>query len=197
MRKTTRDRVAFCDLKKTRTNRVDALRQRILVVRGQRVMLDRDLALLYGVTTKQLNQQLKRNRSRFPQDFAFQLNFEEARQIGASRSQIVTLKKGQNIKYRPHVFTEHGAIMLAGVLNSHVAVQASVYVVRAFVLMRTALAEYAHLSRRIDILEAKSDGRFKAVFDAIRDLMMLPARPRRRIGFVEVSRRPHRKTKNR
>jgi hypothetical protein len=108
----------------------------------------------------------------------------------------VTLKKGQNIKYRPHAFTEHGAIMLASVLNSRVAVQASVYVVRAFVQMRTALAKYAHLSRRIDTLEAKCDGGFKAVFDAIRDLMMLPARPLRQIGFVEVSGRPRGRLKN-
>ncbi len=176
---------------------VDSLTEQIFVVRGQRVMLDRDLAQLYGVTTKQLNQQLKRNRPRFPKDFAFRLTFEEARQIEASRSQIVTLKKGQNIKYRPHAFTEHGAIMLASVLNSRVADQASVYVVRAFVQMRTALAEYAHLSRRIDTLETKYDGRFKAVFNAIRDLMMLPEKPRRQIGFVEVSRPPRGRQKDR
>jgi hypothetical protein len=195
MRKSAKFKVAKCDLEKQRINHVDSLREQIFAVRGQRVMLDRDLAQLYGVTTKRLNEQLKRNRSRFPKDFAFRLTFEEARRISASRSQIVTLKKGQNIKYRPHVFTEHGAIMLASVLNSPVAVQASVYVVRAFVQMRTALAEYAHLSRRIDALETKCDASFKAVFDVIRDLMMLPTRRRRQIGFVEVSRRPRRRAK--
>jgi hypothetical protein len=169
--------------------RIELLKQQIFAVRGERVMLDHDLARLYGVSTKHLNQQLKRNTSRFPKDFAFQLIFQEAKQIATSRSQIVTLKKGQNIKYRPHVFTEHGAIMLATVLNSRIAVKASIYVVRAFVQMRATLAEYAGLSRRIDVLEAKYDGRFKAVFDAIRELMMLPARPQRRIGFVEASKR--------
>ena len=184
----TKFKVANSGLKNKRMNRVDSLREQILVVRGQRVMLDRDLALLYGVTTKQLNQQLKRNRSRFPKDFAFRLTFEEARRR-ASRSQIVTLKKGQNIKYRPHVFTEHGAIMLASVLNSSVAVKASVYVVRAFIQMRAALAEYKHLVRRIDALEEKYDGRFKAVFEAIRELMVPAVTTVGKIGFVRPARR--------
>jgi hypothetical protein len=101
--------------------------------------------------------------------------------------QNATLKKGQNIKYAPHVFTEHGAIMLATVLNTRVAIQASVYVVRAFVQMRTALAEYAHLSRRIDALAEEYDGKFKAVFDAIRELTLVPAPPKRPIGFLSNS----------
>lgn len=133
-----RTKVAKCDLEETRIDPIDAVKQQIFVIRGQRVMLDHDLAQLYGVTTKQLNQQLKRNRSRFPKDFAFRLTLAEAREITASRSQNVTLKKGHNIKYPPDGFTEHGAIMLASVLNSRVAVQASVYVVRAFVQMRAA-----------------------------------------------------------
>jgi hypothetical protein len=172
-------KVAKCNLKET-----ERVRQQILVVRGHRVMLDGDLAKLYGVTTKQLNQQLKRNLTRFPRDFAFQLTLDEAKDIARSRSQIVTLNRGQNIKHRPHVFTEHGAIMLAGVLNSKVAVQASIYVVRAFVQMRTALAEYGALSRRIDSLEATYDGRFQKVFEAIRALITLPEKPQPRIGFI-------------
>jgi hypothetical protein len=118
-------------------------------------MLDRDLAHVYGVTTKRLNQQFNRNRHRFPKDFAFELTLREAKTIAASRLQNATLKKGQNIKHCPHVFTEHGVIMLASVLNSRIAVRASVHVVRAFVQMRAALAGYGHLSRRIDALEAK------------------------------------------
>src|SRR6266850_1906389 len=98
-------KVANCDLKQTRVDSIDAVKQQIFLIRGHRVMLDRDLAQLYGVTTKQLNQQLKRNRSRFPKDFAFRLTLAEAREITASRSQNVTLKKGHNIKYPPHVFT--------------------------------------------------------------------------------------------
>jgi phage regulator Rha-like protein len=182
-------KVAKCDLKESRVDHTDSVKEKIFVMRGHRVMLDRDLAQLYGVTTKRLNQQFTRNRNRFPTDFAFRLTLEEAKQIAASRLQNATLKKGQNIKHPPHVFTEHGAIMLASVLNSRVAVQASVYVVRAFVQMRAALMEYAQLSRRIDALEEKYDGRFKAIFDAVRGLMMPATREPRQIGFVRANRR--------
>jgi hypothetical protein len=182
MPKPMKFKVTNCDLKET-----ELVRKQILVARGHRVMLDGDLAKLYGVTTKQLNQQLRRNRHRFPEDFAFRLTLAEAKELEASRSQIVTLKKGQNIKHPPHVFTEHGAIMLASVLNSKTAVQASIYVVRAFVQMRAALAEYGALSRRIDSLEATYDGRFQKVFEAIRALITLPEKPQPRIGFVGKS----------
>lgn len=166
---------------------INAVKQQIFIARGQRVMLDSDLAKLYGVTTKRLNQQLKRNRKRFPSDFAFRLTMGEAKTIVASRSQIVTLKKGQNIKYAPHVFTEHGAIMLASILNSSVAVQASIYVVRAFVQMRSALTSYAELAKRINELESKYNKRFQQVFNAIRALIEIPMPPRRPIGFIEGS----------
>jgi hypothetical protein len=163
--------------------------QQIVLIRGQRVMLDADLARLYGVTTKRLNQQFRRNRHRFPDDFAFQLTLVEAREVVASRLQNATLKKGQNIKHPPNVFTEHGALMLASVLNSKVAVQASIYVVRAFVRMRAALVEYAALSRRIDNLAATYDERFQEVFSAIRCLMATPSKPQRRIGFIGTGNR--------
>ena len=143
-----------------------------------------DLARLYGVTTKRLNEQLRRNRHRFPKDFAFQLTLAEAKEVAALRLQNATLKRGQHIKHAPHVFTEHGAIMLASVLNSKVAVQASIYVVRAFVQMRAALMEYGDLSRRIDALAATYDHRFQQVFTAIRDLMVIPDKSRRTIGFL-------------
>jgi hypothetical protein len=191
----TKFKVTNCDLKQTRIDHIDAVKQQIFLIRGHRVMLDRDLAKLYGVMTKQLNQQLKRNRTRFPEDFAFRLTFAEAKQIAALRLQNATLKRGQHIKHPPHVFTEHGAIMLASVLNSRSAVQASVFVVRAFVQMRAALIEYAHLSRRIDALEQKYDGKFKAVFDAFRELMMLPVKQGRQIGFVQASDRDRKEKK--
>jgi len=179
MPKPMKTKVANCDLEETAR-----VRTKILVVRGHRVMLDGDLSKLYGVTTKRLNEQLRRNRHRFPEDFAFRLTLEEAKELAALRSQNATLKRGRHIKHAPHVFTEHGAIMLASVLNSKVAVQASIYVVRAFVQMRAALAEYGTLSRRIDNLEAAYDGRFQKVFEAIRALITLPEKPQPRIGFV-------------
>ncbi|MBI4473821.1 MAG: ORF6N domain-containing protein [Acidobacteria bacterium] len=169
-------------------DQVDDVKQHIIVARGQRVMLDHDLARLYGVTTKQLNQQLKRNRKRFPADFAFRLTLGEAKEIAALRSQNVTLKRGRHIKHAPHVFTEHGAIMLGSVLKSKVAMEASIYVVRAFVKMRTALMEYAELARRIDELEARYDHRFQQVFEAIRSLIALPSKPKRPIGFIQTRR---------
>jgi len=187
--KRAKTKPANCELEQTRTDHIESVKRQIFVVREQRVMLDRDLAALYGVTTKQLNQQLKRNSKRFPQDFAFRLTLAEGKQIAALRSQNVTLKRGQHIKHPPHAFTEHGAIMLASVLNSAVAVQASIYVVRAFVQMRTALMETADLSRRIDDLEAKYDHRFQKVFEAIRGLIAPPAGPNRQIGFIAASQR--------
>ena len=102
----------------------EVIERRILVLRGHRVMLDRDLAELYGVQPKRLNEQVKRNRDRFPEDFMFQLTLEEGKAVMLSRSQSATLNRGENVKYRPYVFTEHGAVMLANVLRSPVAVRA-------------------------------------------------------------------------
>jgi hypothetical protein len=181
-----RSKVAKCDLEKSRA---DAVTQHIFTVRGQRVMLDHDLARLYGVTTKRLNEQLRRNRKRFPADFAFRLTLTEAKELAASRSQIATLKKGRNIKYAPYVFTEHGAIMLASVLRSRIAIQASIYVVRAFVKMRVALTDYGDLTRRIDELEVRYDRGFQEVFEAIRALIAIPDAPARPIGFIAARRR--------
>jgi len=125
---------------------------RILEIRGQRVLLDSDLAALYGVTTKRLNEQVRRNADRFPADFILELTNQE---VAASRSQIATLNKGRghNLKYRPLAFTEHGAIMAATILNSPRAAQMSVYVVRAFVKLRQALVSNAAITRRLEILE--------------------------------------------
>lgn len=164
-------------------------------VRGHRVMLDSHLAALYGVSTKRLNEQVRRNRDRFPDDFMFVLTAEEgarlksqfatSRDDSALRSQNATLKKGrgQHRKYLPYVFTEHGAVMLANVLRSRVAVEASIQVVRAFVQLRELAMTHAELARRLDELERKYDAQFKVVFQAIRELMAPPDLPRKRIGF--------------
>jgi hypothetical protein len=180
-------KVTKCDLEKA-----EDVKQQIFVAGGQRVMLDHDLARLYGVTTKRLNEQLRRNLDRFPEDFAFRLTLVEAKELAASRSQNATLNRGHNIKHAPHVFTEHGVIMLASVLNNKVAVEASIYVVRAFIKMRAALVEYGDLSRRIDALAATYDHRFQQVFTAIRDLMAIPDKSQRTIGFVKGSKRQRR-----
>lgn len=150
---------------------------KILTIRGIRVLLDADLASLYGVSTKAFNQAVRRNRARFPADFAFQLTDVEAK---ASRSQIVTLNvgRGRNLKYLPLVFTEHGAIMAATILNSPRAVQMSVYVVRAFVELRAMSASNAALARKLEALEksvaaldSETRQRFDQVYEAILGLM--------------------------
>jgi hypothetical protein len=169
----------------------------ILAVRGLRVMLDSDLAKIYGVTTKALNQAFKRNLSRFPKDFAFQVSEEELKCL---RSQFVTSKTGRGgSRYLPWVFTEHGAIMLASVLNSARAVEMSVSVVRAFVLMREQLAAHKELSRKLDELETRVSGHDEAIqnlFEAIRQLVEAPpaALPedRRKIGFMREANTPYR-----
>ena len=165
---------------------VEQIGRSILILRGQRVILDRELAAIYGSTTKRLNEQVKRNRDRFPEDFMFQLTAEEA---DRSRSQIATLKngRGQNIKYRPYVFTEHGAIQAANVLNSPRAIAMGVYVVRAFVQLRELLASNTALARKLYELEGKlknHDEAITAILSAIRELMNPPPPKRRPIGFT-------------
>lgn len=162
---------------------VERIEKAILSIRGEKVMLDSDLAELYGVETKALNQAVKRNATRFPADFMFQLTQEEHDDLVRLRSQIVTLKRGEHRKYLPYAFTEHGALMLANVLNSERAAQTSVMVVRAFVRLRQMLASNAELARKLAALENKYDAQFKIVFDAIRQLMSPPEPKRREIGF--------------
>lgn len=154
----------------------------ILLIRGQKVLLDSDLAALYRVATKSLNQAVRRNPERFPPDFMFELTIDEARLL---RSQSVTLKRGpgQHRKYRPHAFTEQGVAMLSSVLRSPRAVRVNVEVMRAFVRLRRLLESNAGLASKLDALEAKYDGHFKVVFEAIRGLMVPPEKVRRRIGF--------------
>jgi len=158
----------------------------IILIRGHRVMLDADLAVLYGVTTKRLNEQVRRNRPRFPKDFMFQLTSEEGAFL---RSQIATSNKGRGgRRYAPYAFTEQGVAMLSTVLNSERAIQANIEIMRAFVRLRQILASNAQLARKLEALEKKYDAQFKVVFDAIRQLMA-PAEPsRQKIGFLAKER---------
>jgi hypothetical protein len=163
---------------------VEQIETMIYWIRGQRVMLDADLARIYGVSTARLNQQVSRNRGRFPEDFMFQLTRGE---FDALMLQFATSKAGRGGRRKlPFVFTEYGAIMLASVLNSVIAVQASIQVVRAFVRLRALLATHKELAQKLTDLERKllhHDVQFRVVFDAIRQLMAPPRRKRRRIGF--------------
>ena len=160
---------------------VPDIASRIHTVRGQRVMLDSDLAAIYGVTTKRLNQQVSRNADRFPADFIFRLTREEAANL---RLQFATSSsEWGGSRYLPREFTEHGAVMLASVLNSQVAVAASIQVVRAFVQLRGFLATHKELARRLDEMEGKYDAQFRVVFQAIRELMEPPPPPSKQIGF--------------
>jgi len=159
----------------------------ILTIRGERVMLDRDLAEAYGVTTGALNQSVKRSRDRFPEDFLFRLTPDEAEEVRRSRSQSVILKRGQNIKYLPWAFTEHGALMAAAVLNSPRAVEMSVFVVRAFVRLREFARGHTEIAMRLDALEQRVTGHdedLREMFDALRALLTPSPRATREIGFA-------------
>jgi hypothetical protein len=160
----------------------ERIEKAIYLIRGEKVMLDRALASLYGVTTKVFNQAVKRHRERFPPDFMFQLSREESQAL-SSRSQFVTLKRGHNIKYRPYVFTEHGILMLSSILKSDRAIQVNIEVMRTFVRLRAMLASNTELAKKLEDLERKYDRQFKAVFDAIRELMTPAPTPVKPIGF--------------
>jgi ORF6N domain-containing protein len=160
---------------------VEKVGRAIILMRGEKVILDSDLARLYGVSTARLNQQVNRNADRFPGDFMFRLREEEFKDLIL---QNATSNKGRGGRRKlPYVFTEHGAIMAANVLNSPRAVQASVQVVRAFIQLRQLLASSADLARKLDTLESKYDHQFKIVFDAIRQLMTPPLPKGKQIGF--------------
>ena len=162
----------------------------IVTLRGQKVILDADLAELYDVPTKAFNQSVKRNADRFPEDFCFQLTAEEAGTVQRSRSQFVTLKRGQNFKYLPRAFTEHGAIMAATILNSPASVAMSVYVVRAFIQMREQIAANAQILKRLAEIDHKlleHDEALGIIWHKLQPLLAppptAPPLPRKRIGF--------------
>jgi ORF6N domain len=146
-------------------------------VRGHRVILDADLAHVYGVPTKRLNEQVRRNADRFPPDFLIQLTPSETKELQGLRSQFATLKRGKHIKYLPHAFTEHGAIMAANVLNSSEAIRMSVFVVRAFIKMREALMGRSELERRLLQIEnilLAHDESIRELYEQIRPLLLPP-----------------------
>jgi hypothetical protein len=155
----------------------------ILLIRGQRVLLDRDLAAMYGVTTGNLNKAVRRNLSRFPGDFMFQLTADEAE---ASRFQFGILKRGLNIKYLPYVFTQEGVAMLSGVLRSPRAEQVNIAIMRAFVRLRETLSLHKELAHKLSELERKienHDENIRTLFEAIHQLMTPPEPPHKEIGF--------------
>jgi hypothetical protein len=166
----------------------------IYIIRGQKVMFDFDLALIYGIETRVLNQAVKRQIQRFPSDFMFQLTEEE---FSILKSQIVISSsetdhlKSQNVISRwggrrtlPFVFTEHGTIMLANVLKSETAIQASILVVRAFVQLRSIIETNKDLAKKIEELESKYDQQFQVVFEAIKQLISKENKPRKKIGYL-------------
>jgi hypothetical protein len=162
----------------------DRIECRILVIRSHKVMLDADLAELYGVETKALTRAVRRNRERFPADFMFQLNIEE---FAILRRQFGTSSQWGGRRYSPLAFTEQGVAMLSSVLHSKRAVLVNVEIMRTFVRLRQILAAHADLQHRLDELEDKYDAKFKLVFEAIRQLMEPPEKPRKPIGFSAES----------
>ncbi len=165
---------------------VEMIEKKILLIHGEKVMIDADLADLYEVPVKTLNQAVKRNIGRFPADFMFQLSKEEDDSL---RSQFATLKKGRGAhrKYLPYVFTEQGVAMLSSVLNSERAVNVNIEIMRAFVKLRQMLASNAELMKKMTDLEKKYDEQFKVVFQAIYELMKPPEPKKRQIGFKAES----------
>ena len=158
----------------------ETIESKILLIRGKKVMLDKDLADLYGVTTKRLNEQVKRNIKRFPDDFMLTLTRKE---VTILRSQFATSSWGGR-RYMPCAFTEQGVAMLSTVLNSERAIQVNITIMRAFVELRRGVFTYESLKRKIDTMEKKYDGQFQVVFTALKKLMEPPPeKPKRRIGF--------------
>lgn len=182
----------------TKTISTEIVSRKIFFIRGHKVMIDRDLAGLYGVATKVLNQAVKRNIDRFPDDFMFQLSWEETESLKSqivtsnqensqnSRSQNVTLKQGRNVKFLPYAFTEQGVAMLSSILRSKQAVHVNIAIMRSFVKLRETLSLHKELALKLKELERKVEGHdidIRAVFDAIRRLMKEDDKPKKKIGF--------------
>ena len=170
----------------------EQIENKIFFVRNRKVMIDSDLAKLYGVSTKRLNEQVKRNRKRFPEDFMFQLNKQEMKIWEAQflRSQIATLKngRGQHKKYFSYCFTEQGVAMLSSVLNSERAIQVNIQIIRTFTELREMLATNKELREKIEKMEKKYDKHFGIIFEAIKNLLEIKEeeekKPGKRMGFV-------------
>ena len=158
------------------------IENKILIARGKKVMLDRDLAMLYGVETRTLNQAVKRNMKRFPEDFMFQLTTGEMK---IWKSQIVISdKEKMGLRRRPYAFTENGVAMLSSVLNSDRAITVNIQIMRTFTKLREMLSTHKKLQQKIEEMEKKYDHQFKIVFDAIKELIESPQKQRKRIGFL-------------
>ena len=160
----------------------EIIENKILFLRGKKVMLDRDIALLYGVETRMLNQAVKRNLKRFPQDFMFQLTKEEMKNW---TSQIVISNKDKmGLRKRPYAFTENGVAMLSSVLSSERAIEVNIQIMRTFTRLREMLLTHKDLQRKIEEMEKKYDYQFKIVFDAIKQLIEPPVKTKKKIGFL-------------
>ena len=164
----------------------ERIESRILLLRGQKVLLDHDLAALYEIPTKALKRAVKRNAVRFPDDFMFVLDEDELADL---RCQFGTSSSWGGLRYPPMAFTEQGVAMLSGVLNSPRAIQVNIAIMRAFVRLRHILASHADLARKLEEMERKYDSQFSVVFDALRELMNTPDPPRKPIGFRVQERR--------
>jgi len=158
----------------------EVIEQKIYLLRGQKVMLDKDLASLYRVTTKSLNQAVKRNKKRFPKDFMFELTREENNSL---RSQIVTLTEENYDIYQPYVFTEQGVAMLSSVLNSDRAIQVNIQIMRTFIKLRELMATHKDLQKKIEAMERNYDRQFRIVFQIIRELTSSSKKSKGEIGF--------------
>lgn len=163
---------------------VESIENKILLLREQKVIIDSDLAILYGVTTKRLNEQVKRNLKRFPDDFIFRLTKTEKNEVVANCDHLKRLKFSSNL---PYAFTEHGAIMVASVLNSNKAIETSIFVVRAFIRLRQILSTHVELAQKLRELELQinsHDEHIRTIFEALTQLLNPPESPKKRIGFA-------------
>jgi phage regulator Rha-like protein len=160
---------------------IELIASKIYLIRNTKVMLDRDLAKLYGVETKRLKEQVRRNIERFPQDFMFELTKDEYQ---ALRSQIATLKKGQHSKYAPFAFTEHGVLMLSSVLNSERAIQVNIQIMRTFTKLREALIDNKDLRKELEELKQLTEERFRIVFETLDQLLTIESKPKKKIGYT-------------
>ncbi|MBW2640210.1 MAG: ORF6N domain-containing protein [Deltaproteobacteria bacterium] len=170
---------------------IELIASKIYLIRGIKVMLDRDLAELYGVETKVLKQAVRRNIDRFPSDFMFELTKGENQSL---RSQNVTLKRGQHSKYLPFAFTEHGVLMLSSVLNSERAVQVNIQIMRTFTKLREALLDNKDLRKELEKLKQLTEERFRIVFETLDQLLTIESKPKKKIGYtVKEKQRAYRK----
>jgi len=164
---------------------IEVIERKILFINGQKVLLDSDLAALYGATTKRLNEQVSRNLKRFPADFMYRLSQEEFESL---KSHFATSSSWGGRRTRPYVFTEQGIAMLSSVLNSDRAIEVNIQIMRTFVKLREMMSSHKDLARKLSALEKKYDGQFQIVFEAIKQLIEVEEKPKKKIGFIAKER---------